>query len=112
MDVLDIPNLAYFSDGRDLVGVRFDAALGDDVPHELAPGDPKGALFRVQLDVEALEVSEGFFQVSDETTALPGLHDDVVDVDLQVVPDLPLERGLHTPLLGGPHVLNPNGIFM
>ncbi len=52
-----------------------------------------------------LEVREGFFQVSDETAALPGLYDDVVDIDLQVVPDLPFKTGLHTPLVGGPCVL-------
>jgi hypothetical protein len=32
LDVLDIPDLANFCDGRDLVGVHFDAVLGDDVP--------------------------------------------------------------------------------
>ncbi len=47
LDILDIPDLVYFSDGRDLVRVYLDAALGDDVPQELAPGDPKGALFWV-----------------------------------------------------------------
>jgi hypothetical protein len=56
--------------------------LGDDVPYELAPGDPKGALFGVYPDVEAPEDSEGFFQVNDETAALLGLHEDVVDIDL------------------------------
>jgi hypothetical protein len=45
LDILDIPMLAYISDGQDLVGVCFDAVLGDDVPQELAPGDPEGALF-------------------------------------------------------------------
>jgi hypothetical protein len=28
-------------DGRDLVGVRFDAALGDDVPWDFHRGTPK-----------------------------------------------------------------------
>jgi hypothetical protein len=32
-------------------------------------------------------------------------HDDVVDIDLQVVPYLPLEVELHTPLICGPWVL-------
>jgi hypothetical protein len=32
LDVLDIPDLVYFSNGRDLVGLHLDAALGDDVP--------------------------------------------------------------------------------
>jgi hypothetical protein len=31
LNALDVPDLAYFSDGRDLVGVCFDAALSDDV---------------------------------------------------------------------------------
>jgi hypothetical protein len=105
LDILDILDLAHFSDGWDLIGVHFDAALGDDVPQELAPGDPKGALFLVQLHVEVPEVSEGFFLVGDETATLPGHHDDVVDVDLHVVLDLPFEIGLHTPLVGGPRVL-------
>jgi hypothetical protein len=78
LDILDIPDLAYFRDGRVLIIVYFDATLGDDVPQELAPGDPKGALFRVQLDVEVLEVSEGFFQVND---------------DERLGPDLPTGRG-------------------
>jgi hypothetical protein len=39
--------------------------------------------------VEAHEVSEGFFQVGDDTTALLGLHNDVIDVDFQVAPDFP-----------------------
>jgi hypothetical protein len=30
-----------------------------------------------------------------------GLHDDVVDIDLQVAPDLPYEIGLHTLMFGG-----------
>jgi hypothetical protein len=43
LNVLDAPDLAYFGDGRDLVGVRIDAALSDDVTHELSPGDLEGA---------------------------------------------------------------------
>jgi hypothetical protein len=94
LDVLDIVDLAYLINGQDLVGVCFDAMLGDDVPQELAPGEPECALFWVQLDVDAPEVSEGFFQVSDETTTLLGLHDDVVTIDLQVVHDFPFETRL------------------
>jgi hypothetical protein len=41
--------------------VCFDATLGDNVPQVLALGDPDGAIFWVQLDVEAHEVVEGFF---------------------------------------------------
>jgi hypothetical protein len=69
---------------------------------ELAPGDPKGALFLVQLHVEVPEVSRGFFLVSDETATLPSLHDDVIDIDLHVALDLPFKIGLYTPLVGGP----------
>jgi hypothetical protein len=49
LDVLDVPDLSYFSDGRDFVRVYFDATLGDDVPQELALGDPKVAFFRFSL---------------------------------------------------------------
>jgi hypothetical protein len=60
LNVLDISDLAHFSDGQDLVRVCFDAVLSDDVPQELAPGDSKGSLLRLQLDVELPEVVEGF----------------------------------------------------
>jgi hypothetical protein len=43
LDILDIPDLAYFGDSRDFVRIFFNAMLGDDVPHEFASGDPEGA---------------------------------------------------------------------
>jgi hypothetical protein len=61
LDILDIPDLVYFNDGRDHVRVHLNAALGDDVSQELALRVPKGALFQVQIDAEAPEVSAGFF---------------------------------------------------
>jgi hypothetical protein len=39
--ILNIPDMAYSYDGRDLIGVCFDATLGDDVPWSLPPGIPK-----------------------------------------------------------------------
>jgi hypothetical protein len=32
LDIFYIPNLAYFGDSQDLVRIRFNATLGDDVP--------------------------------------------------------------------------------
>jgi hypothetical protein len=61
LNVLDVPDLAYLSDGQNLVGVCLNAALGDDVPQELAPGDSEGAFLWVQHNVEPPEVVEFFF---------------------------------------------------
>jgi hypothetical protein len=58
LDVLDVPDLAYFCDGRDLVWVCFDVALGDDVPQEFAPGDPKGAFFGFSLMLKYLRLEK------------------------------------------------------
>jgi hypothetical protein len=44
LNILDVPNLAYFGDGRG-VGVHFDDVVDDDVTQELSLGDIKGALF-------------------------------------------------------------------
>jgi hypothetical protein len=82
LNIFDVLNLAYFDDGQNLVEVCFDAALGDDVPEELASGDLEGALLWVQLNVEPLEVVECCLEVGDEASALSGLYDDVVDIDL------------------------------
>jgi hypothetical protein len=111
LNILDVPDLAYFSDGQNLVRVCFDAALVDDVPQELAPEVYKGALLRVQFNVELSEVVEGFFQVGDEGAALSRLHNDVINIDLQVAPYLPLEAELHTPLVCGPCVLQSERHF-
>jgi hypothetical protein len=111
LNVLDVSDLTYFSDGRNLVGVRFDTALGDDVPQELAPGDSESVFLWVQLNVELPEVVEGFLQVSDEVVALSRFHDDIVDIDLQVAPYLSLEVELHIPLVCGPCVLQSKRHF-
>jgi hypothetical protein len=100
-NILDVPDLVHFSNGQDFVVVCFDVVHGDDVPQKLVPWDTEGALFWVQFDVETFEAVEGFFMVGDETVALSGLLDDVLDIDLQVVPYLPFETELHTPLVCG-----------
>jgi hypothetical protein len=107
LNILDVPDLAYFSDGQNLIGVCFVATLSE----ELTSWDPEGALLQVQLNVESPEAIEGFFQVGDEATALLGFYDDVVDIDLQVTHYLPLEAKLHAPLICGPTFISPNGIF-
>jgi hypothetical protein len=61
LNILNVPDLTHLGDGQNLVGVCFNAALGDDVPQELCPGDPEGAFLWVQLNVEPSEVVEGFF---------------------------------------------------
>jgi hypothetical protein len=105
LNILDILDLTYFSGGQNLAGVRFDTALNDDVPQDLTLGDSEAALLEVQLNVEPPEVVEGSFQVSNEATALLKLHDNVIDIDLQVVPYLPPEVELHIPLIYGPYDL-------
>jgi hypothetical protein len=57
------------------------------------------------------EVDEGLFQVGDEAIALLGFYDDVINVDLQIAPNLALKVGLHTLLVRGPAFFNPSGIF-
>jgi hypothetical protein len=51
------------------------------------------------------EVGKDFLQVEDEATVLLGIYDDAIDLDFQIVPDLSLKIGLHTTLVGGPHIL-------
>jgi hypothetical protein len=45
LDILDILDLAYFGDGRDLVRICFDVVLGDDVPQKFALRDPQRCIF-------------------------------------------------------------------
>jgi hypothetical protein len=56
LHIFNVPDMAHFSDGRNLVKVRIDAALDAVVPQELALGDSEGAFLRVQLNVEPPDV--------------------------------------------------------
>jgi hypothetical protein len=58
--VLNIPDWTHFDDGRDLVRVRFDAVLGDDVPQEHALGNSEGAVLQVLIMLNCRR----FFKVS------------------------------------------------
>jgi hypothetical protein len=104
LNVFNVTDLAQFDDGRNLIRVCFDAALGDDVPQEFALRDFNGAFLQVQLNLELPKVVEGFFQVGNEAVALLRLYDDVVDIDLLVAPYLPFEAELHAPLVYSPRV--------
>jgi hypothetical protein len=59
----------------------------------------------VSLDEYVVVSMKCMSSSGDEAATLPGLYDDVVNIDRQVVPDLPFETELHTPLVGGPHIL-------
>jgi hypothetical protein len=106
LNVLGVLDWSHLGDGQNFVRVCFDAVFGDDEPQELSLGDSEGAFFRVQLNVEMLEVVEGFFQIRDEIVALLKLDHNVVDVNLKVTPYLLFEaKKLHTPLVCSPRVL-------
>jgi hypothetical protein len=47
LNVLDIPDLTHFCNGRYLVEVFLNVVLGDYVPYELALRDPEGAFLWV-----------------------------------------------------------------
>jgi hypothetical protein len=61
--------------------------------------------FWVQLNVELLEVIEGFFQIGDEAAALSGFYHNVIDVDLEVTPYLLIVAKLHASMICRPRVL-------
>ena len=58
---LYILNWAHPCDGRDVLWVGFDAALGDDKTQQHTPRDPENAFPRVEFDVVCSELREGLF---------------------------------------------------
>jgi hypothetical protein len=111
LDILDILDLAYFSNSRDFVRTCFNATLGDDVPKEFASGHLEGAFFWIRPDVKASKVCEGFLQVVVEAITSPCIYNDVINIDCQITPNLSLETGLYAPLVGSPHIFNSNDIL-
>jgi hypothetical protein len=99
----------HVDDGLDLLWVALDSSFRDEVAQQLASRHPEGAFLRVELDVVAVEVGEGFLQVVEQAICFRGLDDDIVDVDFNVVADLFLQARLHAPLIGGSRVFEPEG---
>ena len=58
---LYVLNRAHPRDGRDLLWVGFDSALGDDKTQQHTPWDPKNALLIVELNAVCSEFREGLF---------------------------------------------------
>jgi hypothetical protein len=56
LNAFDTPDLAYFSNGRDLVRICFNATLGEDVPQKFAPGTPKVHFSRFSPILECLRL--------------------------------------------------------
>jgi hypothetical protein len=99
----------HVEDGLDLDGVSFDSSGKDEVSEYLASRDPEEAFLRVQLDLVAVEVVECLPKIIDEHGVVPGLDDDVVDLDLDVLADLVLEASVHAQLLGCACILQAEG---
>jgi hypothetical protein len=74
-------------------------------------GGCEGAFVRVLHNFELPEVVECFLHVGDEAAAPFSFDDDVINIDFQVAPYLPLEAELHTPLIGGPCILHSERHF-
>jgi hypothetical protein len=50
----------HVDNGLDLLWVALNSSFGDEVAQQLAYRYPKGEFLRVELDVVAVEVGEGF----------------------------------------------------
>ena len=63
----------------------------DDFAYEYTRWNTKYALSGIQLLLEFLQVLEGFFEVGDEVIGSLRLNHHIVDVGLDVLPNLLLE---------------------
>jgi hypothetical protein len=88
LNVLNVPDLTHFGNGQNLVRVYFDAVLGDDVPHELAPGDSDGAFsgFNLMLNHRRL------LKVSSRSEMRLSLCRDFVTMTLRLRPICSLKQ--------------------
>ena len=59
------------------------------------------ALSGIHLPLEFLQVLESFFEVGDEVVGSLRLNYHIVDIGLNILPDLVLEASLDSPLVGG-----------
>ena len=65
LHALDVAYGTHVGDGCNLFGVGLDAVLGYDVSEQLPLWNPENTFFRIQPDVEPLEVRERCGQVCD-----------------------------------------------
>ena len=76
-------------DTLDLLRVGLDPSVGYEEAQELAGRDTKHALLRVEPQVHLVQAREGLLQVLNQSSRLPRLHQNVVDIGLCVPPELP-----------------------
>ena len=69
----------------------------------------ENALLGVELDIVSVEIGECLAQVVEEGVLLFGFDEDVVDIDLDVAPNLFAESILHHALVRSTCVLEPEG---
>ena len=81
--------------------------MGHEEAQKLARRDTKHALLRVDPQVHLTKAREGFFQVLYQSLGLLRLHHDVVDVGLNVLPELRAQGDVHQPLKGRPCIAQP-----
>ena len=109
LDLLQILWLLHVEDGLDLDRVCFDSSRGYEVAEHLASRDAEKALLWVQLDLVSIEVVEGLLKVVDGCGTVPGFHDDIVNVNFDVLAYLLIEASLHASLVRGASVLQAEG---
>ena len=73
----------------------------NDVAQDYTRWNAEYALSGIQLPLEFLQVLQSFFEVGDEDVGSLRLNNHIVDVGLNILPDLVLEASLDSPLLGG-----------
>ena len=73
----------------------------NDVAKEYTRWNTEYVLSGIQLPLEFLQVLESFFDVGDEVVSNLRLNNHIVDVGLNILPDLVLEALLDSPLVGG-----------
>jgi hypothetical protein len=81
----------------------------DKVTEQFSRWYTKGSLLKVELQLNLAQVGKGLEKVIDERILTLTLHDNVVDVGLNVAPDLRVEALPDGPLKGISRVLEPKG---
>ena len=96
-------------DRRDFVRIGLDASRGDKVAEEPTSRHAECAFGWVQLHLVSAQVGEGLLVVLEESAALFGFDDNVIDVDMHISADLALQAFLHGALVCGTSVFVPHG---
>src|SRR3989337_3212042 len=107
LDVIDTCRLSQRSDSLDFLRVSFNASFRNQKTQELAYWHTKDTPGQVKHHLVDPEIVKGLFQIIYQGLLLPGFHNNIIHISMNIASNLVKKAILNTPLISCLGTLEP-----